>query len=272
VSRGVEISGDAKLSPFRRIKYFCDNALRNLAVDGPLTLAEFFDYSLRDFSGCPSPGRLLTENHLRYFLPTVLPIGDVRVLDIGCGSGRLCLLLAELGYSGQYVGLDVNDRFDIDPVRGFERELVIGDAHDFEGPKSRFDLIVSISSLEHIPNDRQLINRLPEMLKPGGVELHYVPTGWGLLAYLWHGYRQYPLRYIGKTFGRMGVKVYALGGLFSFCLHFTLITVSEVLMRIRMRDRFPKLYRWLLRRAVANDRYLRLGATIFAICRKNSSA
>ena len=235
-------------------------------------MAEYFGASPSDANGCPSPGRLLTELHLRRFLPAALPVGQVRVLDIGCGSGRLCQILAELGYSGEYVGLDVQDCFGAETVPGFERRLVLGDAHQFDAHDSRFDLIVSMSALEHIPEERRLLDRLPSMMSPQGVELHYVPSGWGLLVYLWHGYRQYPLRYMPEAFGDRGVQIFALGGLFSFGLHFTLITVTEMLLRLPVRRRLPWLYTWLLRAVVASDRHARVCPTMFAISRAHVRA
>lgn len=267
VSGWQEISGDAKMPPLQRIEYLWRNVKRNLGFAGSGLTAEHFVAGKADAKGCPSPGRLLTELHLRRFLPSVLPVGKVRVLDIGCGSGRLCQILADMGYSGEYVGLDIGDRFGVDGVPGFDRSLVLGDAHNYDPIDSRFDLIASLSALEHIPAERSLIDRLPDMLLPGGIELHYVPSGWGLLVYLWHGYRQYPLHNVPETFGHRDVRTFALGGLSSFLLHFFLITVSEMLLKIPVRKTVPGLYTWLLGTALMLDRYVRLCPTMFAIFR-----
>lgn len=269
MSKWQEISGDAKMPPLRRIEYLWRNAIRNLGVAGADLAVERFEAGRVEAKGCPSPSRLLTELSLRRFLLSVLPLGKVRVLDIGCGSGKVCQILAEMGYSGEYIGLDINDRFSIDIVPGFERRLVLGNAHNFDPIGSRFDLIVSMSALEHIPNDKSLIDRLPDMLLPGGIELHYVPSGWGLIVYMWHGYRQYPLRNIPKTFGHRGVRIFALGGLSSFLLHLFFITVSEMLLRIPVRETVPKLYNWLLGACLTLDRYLGVCPTMFAIVRSN---
>ncbi len=263
----MEISGDVRMPPLRRIEYLWRNAVRNLGATGVRPVTEHFGATRSDANDCSSPGRLLTELHIRRFLPAILPVGRVRVLEIGCGSGRLCGMLAEMGYSGEYVGLDVQDRFGTKAIPGFERRLVLGDAHQFEAHDSRYDLIVSVSALEHIPEERRLLDRLPSMLSPQGVELHYVPSGWGLPVYLWHGFRQYPLRYVSEAFGRRGVRIFALGGLFGFVLHLTLITVGEMLLRLPIRRWLPRLYVRMLRGAVACDCYARVCPTMFAISR-----
>ncbi len=267
MNKQKEISGDEKMTPLQRIEYLWRNLVRNLKTAGVRPGTEYI--SLRSFAvnDCSSPGRLLTELHLRYFLPALIPVGRVRVLDIGCGSGRLCRILSELGYSGEYVGLDVQDRFGAEVVPGFVRRFILGDAHKFKAKDSSFDLIVSVSALEHIPNERKLLDLLPTLLTPQGVELHFVPSGWGLAVYLWHGYRQYSLRYISEVFGHHGVRVFALGGGFSFSLHLILITIGEILLRIPIRNAVPRFYKTLLRTAFFFDRYAKVCPTMFAVSR-----
>jgi SAM-dependent methyltransferase len=254
----------------RRFEYLWRNFVRNLDRSEKRLPCANFIVSQFDVTANSSPSRLLTELHFRLCLPTLLPIGKIRVLDIGCGSGRLCNILAELGYSGEYVGLDVQNRFSSEVVPGFMRRLILGDAHEFYEQDSTFDLIVSISALEHIPAESRLIDRLSALLTQQGIEINYVPSGWGLLIYLWHGYRQYPINYISKIFGHKSVSVVALGGFFSFLLHFVVITVGEVLLRLPVRKAAPSFYQFLLRIAIKYDRYLLISPTIFVVIRKKS--
>ncbi len=131
--------------------------------------------------------------------PRLIPPGKIDVLEVGCGSGRAREILARAGYHGTYTGVDVFDRFDREPETPFESSFELMDAHDLE-PGARFDLIFSNSALEHIPDDAQLIAHLRTTLRPGGIQLHIIPSGAALYAYLWHGYRQYARGAVAKRF------------------------------------------------------------------------
>jgi SAM-dependent methyltransferase len=263
-----EICGDGHLPLGRRLAYLGRNLLRNLTEWGGAPVRERF-LATRPAAtpALASPGRVLTEAFLADRLTRLHPPGRVRVLDIGCGSGRLCSMLATLGYSGEYVGLDMDDRFAAAEVPGFERAFIQGDAHDFDPGEMRFDLILSVSALEHIPDDARLIGRLPAMLAPGGLELHFVPAGWALPTYLWHGYRQYTLPRIGQRFGGDATVAVSLGGLYTFMLHFVMITLGEMILPLKSRKRLPGLYRRLLDGSLRLDRLLPVCPTMFAVRR-----
>lgn len=264
-----EISGDIPLSLSQRFLYIWRNFKRNVKISAPAPEYEYYQGVGVQGDTIASPSRTLTEHHLCNALISRFPPGEISVLEIGCGSGRLCHLLSNLGYRGRYTGIDITDKFAVGNMPGFSIEFLLGDAHDCLPDQARFDLIISVSALEHIKNDIALIDRLPLMLKPRGVELHYVPSGWGLLLYVWHGYRQYPLKYIGKVFGVTDVKVDALGGGFSAALHFFFITLSELFLRISARSRFQKSYKRLLNWALRSDKKCPSVPAIYAITRQN---
>jgi SAM-dependent methyltransferase len=262
-----EICGDDRLTPGQRLAYVWLNLQRNLQLHAGLRCESFFAARPINTPGTASPGRVLTEAFLKTRLPELLPLRAIRVLEIGCGSGRLCSQLAGLGYRGSYLGLDIQDRFDRTPIPGFAKRFIAGDAHGFEPGTERFDLIVSVSALEHIPDDGRLIDRLPAMLAPGGLELHFLPGPWGLPVYLWHGYRQYGRRCISERFGTRGTVTTPLGGFASFLLHLLAITVGEAVMRQRIRQRFPEGYARQLDLCLKLDRLLHFCPTMYAVRR-----
>ncbi|MCC2110532.1 MAG: class I SAM-dependent methyltransferase [Hyphomicrobiales bacterium] len=265
----AEICGDEPLGVARRLAYLWRNAKRNLTHSGPAaTVRPFAPDILPDGLGIASPSRALTEAFLRQKLPALLPPGDIRVLEIGCGSGRLCRILADLGYCGTYVGVDVGDRFETGDVEGFTRQFVRSDIHLFDPGEERFDLIVSVSALEHIAEDGRLIVKLPQLLRPDGMELHFVPAGCGLAAYLWHGYRQYSRRAIGARFDGAGCIAYGLGGPGALVLHITFITIGEMILKLPVRKRFAGAYTTLRRACLRIDRVLPLCPTLYAVHRQ----
>jgi SAM-dependent methyltransferase len=103
-----------------------------------------------------------------------------RILDAGCGTGRVAIRLAELGY--ECVGVD-NDASMLEVARG-ATQVVQWHLLDLAEPGdlgSRFDLIVAAGNV--IPllaagSEAIVINALAERLAPGGLFV----TGFGLDA------------------------------------------------------------------------------------------
>lgn len=267
-----EICGDGRLNPFRRVAYLARNTVANLFARGPtVPLERFLATRPDDTPGVASPSRVLTEAFLKVRLPGLFPTGSVKVLEIGCGSGRLCGQLAQIGYSGCYLGVDIGDRFDPTPVAGFIKQFRQADALVFDPETEHYDLVISVSALEHISDDRILIDRIPRWLSGTGLELHFVPSGWGLLVYLWHGWRQYPLKAIGVRFGS-GTTAVAMGGLTTTVLHVIWITLGEMLLPLAARRRWPRLYERMLNRALKWDGFLPWCPTMYAVIRRGESA
>lgn len=237
-----ELSGDLRLGAAQRLRYLAANLARNLRSCATVLRTQRCPGRprLADAGGA-SPSRLYSQHFLDTMLPALLPPGRVDVCEIGCGSGSLCRRLAALGYSGSYTGIDIADRFARAPVEGFEVAFAKADVNTWTADR-RFDLIVSVSALEHMADDAALVARLRGWLKPGGLQVHLVPTSWGLPLYLWHGYRQYSRRAIAARFRRERLTVYRLGGAIGFAVHFLFITVGETLLRADLRRRLPRAY------------------------------
>jgi 2-polyprenyl-3-methyl-5-hydroxy-6-metoxy-1,4-benzoquinol methylase len=266
-----EISGDSRLTIAQRLRYLALNLGRNVKPGKCTTQRlRFCAGRLPRTPSTASPGRALTEAFLHSHLPKLLPPGKLRVLEIGCGSGSLTRLLSEEGYSGSYVGVDISDRFDRTAQTGFQKDFVQVDAHRFK-PDGQFDLVISVSALEHIPEDRRLIGQLAGYVAPGGLQVHFVPSGWGLLTYLWHGYRQYSAVSLDERFDSQRASIFSMGGAASFTLHFLFITVGEILLRLRLRQRLPRLYSWMLDGCLQLDRLAPVCGTMYAVCQTTAS-
>lgn len=95
--------------------------------------------------------------------------GDERVLDAGCGSGRVTeQLLARLP-DGELVGVDGSEAMIAEARSRLGRrvELVRSDLLDFE-PDERFDAVFSNATFHWIENHDRLFARLRAWLRPGG--------------------------------------------------------------------------------------------------------
>lgn len=102
-----------------------------------------------------------------------------RVLDLACGVGYGTKILADrAGGCAQALGVDLSP----DAIAYARRryggprvEFAACDAMRFADPGG-FDTIVSIETLEHLPDPAAFVARLVPMLRPGGVLVASVPT------------------------------------------------------------------------------------------------
>jgi len=263
-----EINGDTKLSAGQRLRYFWDNILRNLSDGGGGKLITHYripgDF---DKGSLGSPVRVVTEAFLLQRVPEMFPPGTVRVLVVGCGSGSLSDKLADVGYVGDYVGVDIDNRFleNTSHPQAFTRRFVQTDAHAFCDP-APYDLVVSICALEHIPNDDRLVSNLEGMVGETGLQVHFLPSGWALFLYLWHGFRQYTAGRIARQPTTQNMSIYSLGGLPSFLVHFIFITVAEAVLKVQLRRHWPDFYRWCRNGAMRMDRFMPFVPIGYVMC------
>jgi SAM-dependent methyltransferase len=109
-------------------------------------------------------------------LAEILPEAPERVLDLGCGDGRLAdLVLRERPHVAEVVAVDISP-----PMLDAARERFADDvrvdvrSHDMGTPITAlgsFDLIVSGFAIHHLEDDRKrtLFAQIAEQLRPGGV-------------------------------------------------------------------------------------------------------
>ncbi|HEX2032411.1 MAG TPA: class I SAM-dependent methyltransferase [Actinomycetota bacterium] len=139
----------------------------------------------------PSEFRASAERNVRFLIEHAGLRPDARILDVGCGPGRLALALRDyFGEAGRYEGFDVQ----ADAVDWATREIGRGDprfrfthvdvrnrayhargrvharAFRFPYPDRRFDLVVMFSVLTHLLPDglHRYLAESHRVLVPGG--------------------------------------------------------------------------------------------------------
>jgi ubiquinone/menaquinone biosynthesis C-methylase UbiE len=98
--------------------------------------------------------------------------GD-RVLDAGCGSGRLIpLICAAVGPQGSLVELDFAPgmlEIGRKKARGLRVTFVAGDAHDLPFANGDFDKVIALALLPHLDDRGAALKEFRRVLKPGGM-------------------------------------------------------------------------------------------------------
>jgi SAM-dependent methyltransferase len=98
--------------------------------------------------------------------------GDARIVDVGCGTGQMCLFLAradrvvvgaDMTRASLRLGAAAAGRFGLDRVRFVETDL------QRPGLKTgAFDVVFSSGVLHHTPNPRASFASLARLARPGG--------------------------------------------------------------------------------------------------------
>ena len=149
------------------------------------------------------------KNIVLDFVDRYLPEGNqVKVLDIGCGSG---LMLNALAKVGQTFGMDMSDE-----AISFSKEIFDGRVEKGALPdqvpyqEEFFDLITALDVIEHIDDDVGSISAIRALLVPGGKCIFTVPA----YMFLWSAHdemnqhkRRYTLPELNEKLVQAGFTV-----------------------------------------------------------------
>ena len=101
-----------------------------------------------------------------------------RLLDIACGAGYGTRYVADRREDLAAVGVDISDdaiSYARDRYGNARVRFVAADAFQFSDPEG-FDTIVSLETIEHLPDAERFVSHLASLLRPGGVIVGSVPT------------------------------------------------------------------------------------------------
>jgi trans-aconitate methyltransferase len=100
--------------------------------------------------------------------------GDERILDVGCGDGKVTEEMARAVPRGRVLGVDASAemiayaRATFPPAKVFNLEFQIGDAREIGGLKERFDLVFSNAALHWVDDHEAVLRGAAAVLRPGG--------------------------------------------------------------------------------------------------------
>jgi 2-polyprenyl-3-methyl-5-hydroxy-6-metoxy-1,4-benzoquinol methylase len=110
----------------------------------------------------------LAERRMREILASLtdLKIRGAKILEVGCGAGRLSPRLCEFG---KVTAVDLGMKIiEIAKTRHPEVDFRSGNIHTLDLPVNSFDVIVTLGTLAHVADQAAFVRRLSQLLKPGG--------------------------------------------------------------------------------------------------------
>jgi SAM-dependent methyltransferase len=125
--------------------------------------------------------RLIWLHPMYEWVRRLRPTVSTRILDVGCGRGRLLRQLSEAGYTS-LAGLDPF----LPPVVETPPAVRLIRA-SLEEADGEFDLIMLHHALEHIPDQQSAMRAIARLLPNGGCCLIRVPT---VSSYAWEHYHE----------------------------------------------------------------------------------
>jgi len=145
-----------------------------------------------------SKTRSYVWEELRYL--TQLCIPGEKILDLGCGNGRLLELLKD--FNIDYIGIDDSEKLiEVAKQRYPDKRFQKANALSLPFPNNYFDKIFSIAVFHHIPSEKFRLKFLKEgkrVLKPKGL---FILTVWNLFQkkFLKYHLKFFFLKVIGKS-------------------------------------------------------------------------
>jgi SAM-dependent methyltransferase len=146
-------------------------------------IAEYWDRAAGEFDRAPDHGLgdPATRAAWAARLATWIPDAPLDVLDLGCGTGTLSVLLAQRGH--RVTGLDLSGRMaqraraKLAEAR-LDARLLVGDAADPPVRRHAFDVILARHVLWTLPDPPAVLRRWVDLLRPRG-RLVLVEGRWG---------------------------------------------------------------------------------------------
>jgi 2-polyprenyl-3-methyl-5-hydroxy-6-metoxy-1,4-benzoquinol methylase len=139
----------------------------------------------------------LRESERNFLAKTALRPEDLKgklILDVGCGMGRFAEVATRWG--ARVVGIDLSAAAEVAAKNLADRDFVAFQADVFALPfaPESFDVIYSIGVLHHTPDCEAAVKTLDKYLKPGGLLVVWLYSGYNK----WYRFSDFWRRYTHK--------------------------------------------------------------------------
>jgi len=125
------------------------------------------------------PAKNIHNRRIQYLKKT---LGDLktsypRILDAGCGDGVMTNVIQKILPTAYIIGVDYNQlRIDRAKKAVPTANFFKGDLHDLDCQDNYFDIVFMHHVMEHIKDDKHVLEELTRVLKPEGMLMVSVPN------------------------------------------------------------------------------------------------
>lgn len=134
-----------------------------------------YDIIAKEFSA----SRIFPWPELQVFIPYIKD--NDKILDLGCGNGRLIRALTEANKKFDYLGVDFSPDLIKYAKQAFpDKKFIISDISEVSFTPASFDAVFIIATFHHLDTKKQrleLLQKINTWLKPGGF---LFMTNWNL--------------------------------------------------------------------------------------------
>jgi SAM-dependent methyltransferase len=183
--------------------------------------------------------RELALQFLRDWLPQQ---ENLRLLDVGCGTGKGQEAFQQFG---SVYGIDFSqDGLEFCLSRGLTK-ITRADAQVLPIQAGMFNAVVTLDTIEHVPNDHAAIAEIARVLEPGGILLMNVPAYqwlWGPHDVALMHQRRYTTKQVRDLLEGQGFQIERLS--YHICLLFPFVLLSRLLGKFQRGEpeaKLPKL-------------------------------
>ena len=265
-------NADFPMRRYDKINYFITNFVSNIHTKFRLSRLNVIKFQptqeavadhFKLLDGLISPSRIICNifwEQLDWDLIRNQLGGELRVMEVGCGTGRYGTKLRKIAQIDSYKGIDIqsSEEWYANPLENFEFE--VGSYENFLTLTSGENLIITQSAIEHFEQDIyffDLIKKYAESSEHPVISIHLFPSPACLFTMLLHGIRQYHRRSIAKLVKSSRESqcrnLYALGGIRSNFVHFIELTLRSLILRKSLATKDLKPYLFKVASALTRD-------------------
>ena len=164
---------------------------------------------------------------------------DLRILDVGCGTGANLKMLREYGTAE---GVDISEQaVDFCRERGLN-DVRLGAAEDLPHSNDSFDLVTALDVIEHLDDDAAGLNEIRRVLRPNGSVLLFVPAFmflWGVQDDVSNHRRRYTRKQLLDAVRASGLEVEKISyANFTFFLPVLLVRWTMRVLKLRAETEY----------------------------------
>jgi 2-polyprenyl-3-methyl-5-hydroxy-6-metoxy-1,4-benzoquinol methylase len=114
---------------------------------------------------------------IRWDIIDLIPQGNHKILDVGCGAGNTLIKLKETKKAQEIYGLEMNKEI-IQGHIGDINKVVVGDIEEIDPsfPEEFFDYIIFADVLEHLTEPEKILKKYMKYLNKNGMIIASIPN------------------------------------------------------------------------------------------------